>query len=96
MYVTDNIRGSQIMLGDVQEFRILDFNPLYLDIHCEIHVQLKFELEKIRNSDERCIHIKSCNFPWKWSAKKEVEYETEIDEGDVNELVDRGNRFYVY
>ena len=36
--LVDYIIGSPSLLNNVQEFRILDYDPMYSDIHCGIHV----------------------------------------------------------
>ena len=81
----DYVIGLPTMLRNVQEFRILDYDPLYSDIHCGIHVQLKVNIEMIRNNGKNIIHVNNCNLPGKWSVTKKVEYKAEIKESEVKE-----------
>ena len=87
--LVDYVIGSPRILRNVQEFRILDYDPLYSDIHCGIHVLLKANIEKTRYNDESCIHMNNCNLPGKWSVTKEVEYKAKINESEINEVIEQ-------
>lgn len=74
----DYIIGSPAVLTFVQNFRILEHDPLYSDIHCGIHIQLKINLEP-RYSEENTRKVNDSSLPGKWMSSKEYEYEAEID-----------------
>ena len=87
--LVDYIIGSPSLLNNVQEFRILDYDPMYSDIHCGIHVQLKANIEKVKHINEIKSQVNDQSLPGKWNAIKEDEYKSEINECEVKELMEQ-------
>ncbi|XP_063866950.1 uncharacterized protein LOC135104017 [Scylla paramamosain] len=81
--------GSPTLLKDVNEFRVLDYDPLYSDIHCGIHVQLKVNIEYAIINNANIAPVSNYNQPSKWRASKEEDYIAEIDENQVKELIEQ-------
>uniref|UniRef100_A0A0N7ZBB2 Reverse transcriptase domain-containing protein n=1 Tax=Scylla olivacea TaxID=85551 RepID=A0A0N7ZBB2_SCYOL len=87
--LVDYVIGSPTLLKDVNEFRVLDYDPLYSDIHCGIHVQLKVNIEYAIINNANIAPVSNYNQPSKWRASKEEDYIAEIDENQVKELIEQ-------
>lgn len=73
----------------MQEFRILDYDPLYSDIHCGIHIQLRVNIKKTKYNNESITSVNDSNLTGKWSIIMEGECKAEINENKIKELIEQ-------
>ena len=87
--IVDYVIGSAHLLPTVNEFNILDFDPMFSDIHCPIQLSLhqpmvidtglNAQLSETPNNDEP-----SC---YKWSHDKMEDFVNDIDVNMVNAIL---------
>ena len=88
----DYVIGSCDVVKFVKVFRILDFDPLFSDVHCGLHTQLEF-LCRVRqeNKESQQVNDQVCVKPGRWMTERKREYVRNVDISRVHELIERAN-----
>ena len=91
----DYVIGSQNLIKNVTQFKILDFNPLYSDVHCGLLTRVKFTGASQASKVSQNIEGEPCVRPARWRVEKESEYVNRVDVSGVNELIARVHQLSV-
>lgn len=89
----DYIIGSPLLMQHVKQFKVLEYDPLYSDVHMGLHIQLKFECrvaEENVSSGNINNNVEECDGsirPGRWNLDKSCEYENNIDVPRVNDII---------
>ena len=93
----DYVIGSPLLMCYVTQFKVLNFDALYSDLHCGLHTQLKFNV--LSRSTTAITHERvnsaSWDTPGKWRVEKQGDYVGNIDVNTVNELLVRADELSV-
>lgn len=88
----DYVIGSPLLMKYVTHFEVLQYEPLYSDVHCGIRTQMTFSstesnvIYEVNGNQAEGFAIAK---PGKWSQDKESEYESRIDIHRIEQIVER-------
>ena len=93
----DYVIGSPLLMCYVTQFKVLNFDALYSDLHCGLHTQLKFNVlsRSATTTTHERVNSASCDNPGKWRVEKQGNYVGNIDVNTVNELLVRADELFV-
>lgn len=87
----DYVIGSRDLAFLVSEFSVLNFDPLYSDVHCGLCTRLEFDIfvksDSHMPSNEENSEKEKQSRPGKWKEEKKEEYLRNIDKRKVNSLL---------
>ena len=86
----DYFLGSPSVMQLVETFKVLDFDPMVSDVHCGLHTKFIFKcLSKETNVKSDTQVVLECVKPGKWNTGKKSDYVSQINEGKINELIEK-------
>lgn len=83
----DYVLGTCNTVKQVNNFKVLDFEPLFSDVHCGLHTVLEFSCESRQSGDQnRDMEETTIVRPGKWRHERKGEYVKQVDVSRVYEL----------
>ena len=83
----DYVIGSPLLMKHVTQFKVLNYDALYSDVHCGLHTRLTFNvLTRPTTAPLERVNTVSCDTPGKWRVEKQGDYVRSIDVNRVNQL----------
>lgn len=102
--VVDYVIGSPFLISMVLNFKVLNFNPLFSDVHCGISFSIKNDSKCMGEevladgestehglSRQRSFERDSSKRPGKWSKYKSHEYINNIDKDFVSRVIENAD-----
>ena len=81
------------------KFNVLDFDPVFSDVHCRLHAELQFQKEiddfDAIASTQEANNLQTNERPGRWNAEKTNYYLSRFDVDTINDLLSRMDEFSV-
>ncbi len=85
----DYFLGSPVIMKYVVVLQVLDYEPLWSDVHCGLHARIKCEIQStvpVVNREAKESRQSGVR-PSKWNVEKQFLCVSNIDETKINELI---------